>query len=92
MKLSRLKSIVNQVLRESSSDSQGYMIDPFFHYTPEIEIFIDLKRGTINPDMKGDDVERYYKSIIYWFHQVLPKEKIPIKEAGALANIYRWSR
>ena len=79
MKLNRLKSIVNQVVRESSSDSQGYMIDPFYHYTPESEIIIDLKSGTFTPDLEGDDVERYYKSIIDWFHNVLLKEKIPIE-------------
>ena len=79
MKLNRLKSIVNQVIRESSSDSKGYMVDPFYHYTPESEIIIDLKSGTITPDLEGDDIERYYKSIIEWFHNVLPKEGIPIK-------------
>ena len=79
MKLNRLKSIVNQIIRESSSDSQGYMVDPFYHYTPENEIIIDLKTGIFMPDLTGDDVERYYKSIIDWFHEVLPKEGIPIE-------------
>jgi hypothetical protein len=79
MKLNRLKSVVKHVLRESSSDSQGYMVDPFYHYTPEIEILIDLKKGTFTPDLGGDDIERYYRSIIKWFHQVLPKEGIPIE-------------
>ncbi|MFX1453039.1 MAG: hypothetical protein ACFFCM_19550 [Promethearchaeota archaeon] len=78
MKLNRLKSVVNQVIRESSGDSQGYMVDPFYHYTPENDIFIDLKTGIITPDHGGDDIERYYKSIIDWFHKVLPKEGIPI--------------
>ncbi len=77
MKLNRLKSIVNQILRESSASEQGYMIDPFYHYTPEFEIIIDLKTGSFNPELKGDDVERYYKSLIDWFHKVLVKEKIP---------------
>jgi len=79
MKLNRLKSIVNQILRESTSDSQGYMVDPFYHYTPEYELLIDLKSGIFTPDHEGDDVERYYKSIIDWFHKVLPKEDIPIE-------------
>jgi len=79
MKLNRLKSIVNQVIRESSGDSQGYMVDPFYHYTPEYQIIIDLKKGSFTPDLEGDDVERYYKSIIDWFHNVLPKEGIPIE-------------
>lgn len=79
MKLNRLKSVVNQVIRESSGDSQGYLVDPFYHYTPENELTIDLKTGKFTPDLEGDDVERYYKSIIDWFHNVLPKEGIPIE-------------
>jgi hypothetical protein len=78
MKINRLKSVINQVLRESSADSGGYRLDPFYHYTPEIEIIIDLKSENITPDFEGDDVERYYRSIIKWFHEVLPKEGIPI--------------
>ncbi|MFX0033949.1 MAG: hypothetical protein ACFE9P_14925 [Candidatus Hermodarchaeota archaeon] len=78
MKLNRLKSVINQLLRESLGGSQGYMIDPFYHYTPEREITIDLIKGTFSPDLEGDDIERYYKSIIEWFHEVLPKEGIPI--------------
>ena len=74
MKLNRLKSVVNQVIRESSGNSQGYLVDPFYHIKPEYEIIIDLKNGTITPDSEGDDVDRYYKSIIKWFHEVLPKE------------------
>jgi hypothetical protein len=79
MKLNRLKSIVNQVIRESSGDSQGYMVDPFYYYTPKFEIIINLKAGTFTPKMGGDDVERYYKSIINWFHKILAKEKVPIE-------------
>ncbi|MHA2288105.1 MAG: hypothetical protein ACXABG_04890 [Promethearchaeota archaeon] len=79
MKLNRLKSVVKQVLRESSASSQGYMVDPFYHYTPESEIIVDLKERTFTPNLYGDDVERYYKSIIEWFYQVLPKEGIPIE-------------
>ena len=65
-------------MRESSSSSQGYLLDPFYHYTPEKEILINLIEGIFTPDLEGDDVERYYNSIINWFHQVLPKEGIPI--------------
>ena len=79
MKLNRLKSIVNQVLRDSSRNSQGYMVDPFHHYTPESEIIIDLKTGIFEPDLEGDDIERYYRSIIDWFHKVLPKEGISLE-------------
>ena len=78
MKLNRLKSVVNQIIRGSSGDEKGYMLDPFEHYTPEIDFEIDLITGIITPDCEGDDVERYYKSIISWFHEVLPKEGIPI--------------
>ncbi|MFX1596789.1 MAG: hypothetical protein ACFFBK_12080 [Promethearchaeota archaeon] len=78
MKLNRLKSVVKQILRESSGDSQGYMVDPFYHYTPKNEIIIDLKTGTFKPDLEGDDVERYNKSIIDWFHKIIPKIGIPI--------------
>jgi hypothetical protein len=79
LKLNRLKSVVNQVIRESAGGSQGYMIDPFYHYTPESEIIIDLKTGTFEPDLEADDIERYYRSIIDWFHDVLPKEGIPLE-------------
>ncbi len=79
MKLNRLKSVVNQILRESSEDSQEYMVDPFYHYTPEYEIIIDLKTGIFTPDSGEDYIKRYYKSIIDWFHNVLPKEGIPIE-------------
>jgi hypothetical protein len=79
MKLNRLNSVVKQVLRESSSSPQGYMVDPFYHFTPDEEILVNLKEGTFVPDLDGDDVEGYYKSIIDWFHQVLPKEGIPLE-------------
>lgn len=79
MKLNRLKSIVNQLIRESSGDKKGYLVDPFYHYTPESEIIIDLINGIFTPDSGEDDVERYYRSIINWFHEVLPKEGIPIE-------------
>ena len=78
MKLNRLKSIVNDLIRTSVSRPNGqYLIDPFEHYTPELEINIDLKNKTISPDLDGDAVETYYRAIIDWFHEVLPKEGIP---------------
>jgi hypothetical protein len=79
MKLNRLKSIVNQMLRESVRNSQGYTLDPFYYHTTENEIIIDLKSGTFFPNMEGDDVEKYYISVIDWFHRVLQKEGIPIE-------------
>ena len=78
MKLNRLKSIAYNAIRTSTGDEKGYMLDPFEHYTPEFEIEIDLLTGKLIPDMEGDDVERYYMSIHKWFHEVLPKEGIPL--------------
>jgi len=79
MKLNRLKSIVNDLIRTSISRPNGqYLLDPFEHYTPELEISIDLKNKTIAPDLDGDAVETYYRTIIDWFHEVLPKEGIPL--------------
>ncbi len=42
MKLNRLKSVVNQAIRSSGGVKGEYMIDPFYHYTPEIEIEVNL--------------------------------------------------
>ena len=56
MKLNKLKSLAHQVLRESSKDSQGYIIDPFYHYTLEYKITINLKTGIFTPDLGEDDV------------------------------------
>ena len=78
MKLNRLKSVVNQAIRSSGGYKGKYMIDPFYHYTPEIEIEVDLITGKLTPDMEGDDVEKYYAGIVDWFHEVLPKEGIPL--------------
>ena len=64
-------------MRDSVRDSHGYLTDPFYHYTPEIEIIIDLKEKKFTPDIQ-DDVKRYYSSIVSWFHKVLSKEGIPL--------------
>lgn len=79
MKLNRLKSIVNQVIRSSTgSIKAGYLIDPFYHHKPEYEITVNLISKTITPDLEGDDVQKYYNTICDWFHEVLPKEGILI--------------
>ena len=78
MKLNRLKSVVNQCIRSSAGRNGIYLQDPFYHYTPEIEIEVDLITGKLSPDMEGDDVENYYKGISEWFQRVLPKEGIPL--------------
>ncbi len=79
MKLSKLKSVAYNAIRTSTSDEEGYMLDPFDHYTPEFEIEVDLITGRLTPDMEGDDVERYYRAISNWFYEVLLKEGIPIE-------------
>jgi len=79
MKLIRLKSIAYNSLRTETGSSTGYMEDPFYHTTPTREIIVDLISGTLTPNMQGDDVEKYYKAISEWFHEVLPKEGIPIE-------------
>ena len=78
MKLNNLKSVAYNALRSSSLSSERYMHDPFYYATPNREYVIDLIAGTITPDTEGDDVEAYYKGISRWFHEVLPKEGIPI--------------
>jgi hypothetical protein len=79
MKLIRLKSIAYNALRTETGTSTGYMEDPFYHITPKREILVDLISGTLTPNMQNDDVEKYYKAISKWFHEVLPKEGIPIE-------------
>jgi len=37
-----------------------------------------LKNKTFTPDLGGEAVETYYSAIYDWFHEVLPKEGIPI--------------
>ena len=78
MKLNRLKSIVNDVIRTSVATEDGYSLDPFEHYTPEEEIIVDLIQGTFSPEREGDDVEKYYGAISKWFLDVLPKEGLSI--------------
>ncbi|MFX1340217.1 MAG: hypothetical protein ACFFDK_16520 [Promethearchaeota archaeon] len=79
MKLNKLKSVAYNAIRTSTSDDIGYLLDPFEHYTPEFDIEVDLISGKITPNMEGDNVERYYMAISKWFHEVLPKEGIPIE-------------
>lgn len=80
MKLIRLRSIANEAVRSTAGlKGVGYMHDPFYYFTPVQEIVVDLVAGTLTPDMEGDDVEKYYKGLSAWFHDVLPKEGIPIE-------------
>jgi len=52
---------------------------PFGLINPPFEIQVDLLTGKLNPDMKGDDVEKFYKGVSAWFLSELQKEKIPIE-------------
>ena len=79
MKLNRLKSIVNEVLRTSAATEDGYLLDPFEHYTPEEEIIVDLINGTFSSERDGDDVEKYYRAISKWFIDVLTKEGLSLE-------------
>jgi hypothetical protein len=72
MKLKKLQGIANNAV------NVGDWCYPFVFITPPYEIEVDLLKGKLNPDMKGDDVEKFYKGISKWFHEVLAKEEISI--------------
>jgi hypothetical protein len=76
LKLKKLKGVAYNALRDSLVWKGEYLIDPFGHYTPEVEIIIDLVTGRIYPERDGDSVEEYYSKIHEWFLEVLPKENI----------------
>ncbi len=78
MKLSRLKSIANNAVRDSILTPESIMIEPFSTIRPKETIVVDLVNGNLTPDMKGDDVEKFYKNMSTWFHQALKKEEIPL--------------
>jgi hypothetical protein len=78
MKLIRLRSIANNAVRDSIWNPELIGIEPFSIIRPQKTIFVDLIKGTLNPDMKGDAVEKFYLGMSKWFHQALEKEKIPI--------------
>ena len=79
MRLIRLRSVANNALRDSMWTPETFGNYPFEHMKPTRKIIIDLVSGEITPDLKGDDVERYYKLMSKWFHDVLKKEGIPIE-------------
>lgn len=79
MKLNRLKSIANNALRDTIWTPEPAGSDPFsFIDAPEV-IVVDLVSGTLTPDMEGDSVEDYYKTMSRWFHEALKKENIPLE-------------
>ena len=78
MKLSRLKSVAYNAVRDSIWTPEAIGFDPFHIWRPKESIVVDLISGTLTPDRKGEDVEKYYQAMSRWFHQVLPKEGIPL--------------
>ena len=83
MKLSRLQSIANNAVRGTiwshTVEDNPAGFDPLGYHSPSFEIVVDLVKGTLTPDMEGDSVEKYYKTISRWFHEALVKEGIPIE-------------
>lgn len=79
MKLKKLRSIANNALRTSIWTPVQIGTYPFEHVRPNQIIIIDLIKGELTPDMKGDDVEKYYKVMSKWFHVALEKEGIPVE-------------
>jgi len=79
MKLNKLRSVVHNALRDSTWAQDYSGPEPFSVVRPRGTITIDLITGEMVPDMKGDDVWAFYQQIVRWFHEVLPKEGIPIE-------------
>ena len=73
MKLKKLQGIANNAINVDD------WYCPFEMITPPFNIEVDLLKSKLIPDMKGDDVEKFYKGISKWFHEVLEKEGIPIE-------------
>jgi len=86
VKLNKLKSIANNAVRSSIWNPKSIGMDPFEHIRPRGIYVVDLIRGTITLHtaddkeklVSADDVEKYYKTMAEWFHQVLKKEGIPL--------------
>jgi hypothetical protein len=78
MKLSRLNSIANNAVRDSTWSHEPHGFDPLSFHSPAETIVVDLVSGTLKPDREGDSVEQYYTTMSRWFHDALKKEGIPI--------------
>jgi len=78
MKLRGLKSIANNAVRDLIRTPESIMIEPFSTIRPKETILVDLINGNLTPNRKGDDVEKFYKTMSRWFHQALKKEEIPL--------------
>ena len=72
-KLKKLQGIANNAVEVDWRN-------PFHNHfiSAPFTIKVDLINGKITPAMKGDDVEKSYKIVTRWFHEVLKKEEIPI--------------
>ena len=74
MNLKKLKGIANNAVEVDWRNP--------FHFdfiSAPFTVKVDLITGKITPNMKGDDVEKSYKIVTKWFHEVLKKEGIPIE-------------
>ena len=78
MKLNKLKSVAHNALRDSIWTPVPVGYEPFSIIRPKEKIIIDLLNRKLDPDMGGDDVEKYYMHMADWFHDVLKKENIPL--------------
>ena len=79
MKLNKLKSVAHNALRDSIWTPAPVGLEPFSMIRPKKKIVIDLINRKLDPDMQGDDVEKYYMHMADWFEQVLKKEDIPLE-------------
>ena len=72
----KLQSLAKRILvTEIFNPELGYVgFDPFSTWRPREITIVDLINGTLTPDRKGDDVERFYKAISNLFHLYLNLE------------------
>ncbi len=78
LKLNRLRSIANNAVRDTIWTPEPAGMDPFHFADASFVIVVDLIEGALTPDMEGDSVEKYYKTMSRWFHDALAKEGIPL--------------
>ena len=80
MTLSKLQSIAEKVMTcEIFNPDLGYVgFDPYSTWRPSETIIVDLISGTLTPDRKGDDVERFYKATSKLFHLYLKDEGVAV--------------
>jgi len=76
----KIQSLANRIMvTEIFNPELGYVgFDPFSTWRPRESFIVDLLSGTLTPDRKGDDVERFYKATSKLFHHYLKEEGIPL--------------